>query len=157
MLIEERGAVVAIGDNSVVVEVVRTSSCQSCKAKQGCGQAVLSEWGDETKQQAKNHFNIPTDKRLNVGDEVLLGMQPDVISQVALLVYILPLVLGVAFLALALVLNLNEGIQLLGFILGISAAYAIMHKFSFIKADRITPVIMQVYCAGQDNVIVASG
>jgi sigma-E factor negative regulatory protein RseC len=156
MLIEEQGTVVALERSGVVVEVVRTSACQSCKAKQGCGQAVLSEWGSETKQQAKNHFNIPTEQVLNVGDVVKLGMQPDVISQVALLVYILPLLFGVAFLSLALFLNFNEGIQLLGFVGGIFAAYAFMHKYSFIKTARLTPKILQVYGARQGNVIASS-
>jgi sigma-E factor negative regulatory protein RseC len=155
-MIEEQGTVVAVQSKVVIVEVVRTSACQSCKAKQGCGQAVLSEWGDESKQQAKNHFAIPTEQPLKVGDSVVLGMQPDVISLVALLVYILPLMTAVGALSLGLVLGFNEAVQLLLFVFGLLSAYGVMRHFSFIQTARLTPEILRVYGARQDNVIASS-
>ncbi|MBU2865098.1 SoxR reducing system RseC family protein [Reinekea marina] len=156
MMIEEQGSVVAVKPNEVIVEVLRTSACQSCKAKQGCGQAVLSEWGDETKQQAKNHFSIPTEQSLQVGDTVTLGMHPDVVSHVAMIVYIAPLMVGFVLMFLATKLNLNEAIQLIGFVGGILASYVFLQRMSFIKTPRLTPEIVRVYGKRQPNVIASS-
>lgn len=156
MMIEEQGSIVAVQANEVIVEVLRTSACQSCKVKQGCGQAVLSEWGDETKQQAKNHFSIPTDQPLQVGDTVTLGMHPDVVSHVALLVYVVPLLVGFLLMTLAHTLLMNEAVQLVGFLVGILACYVYLQRVSYIKTQRLTPKILKVYGKRQAHVIASS-
>jgi sigma-E factor negative regulatory protein RseC len=102
-LVEESGQIIKVQPDGVIVAVVQTSACQSCKAKQGCGQAVLSEWGSPERQDAKNHFfianaRITLNRALNPGDTVRLGIREDTLSRAAVWMYLWPLL--PAFLAL---------------------------------------------------------
>lgn len=102
-VVEERGQVVDVSADGAIVAVVQTSACQSCKARQGCGQAVLSEWGSIDRQDAKNHFfidhaSIRPELSLQPGDVVRLGIPDDALSRAAVWMYLWPLL--PAFLAL---------------------------------------------------------
>ncbi|MEX2320988.1 MAG: SoxR reducing system RseC family protein, partial [Saccharospirillum sp.] len=95
-MVEERGQVINVSAEGAVVAVVQTSACQSCKARQGCGQAVLSEWGSTDRQDAKNHFfidktGIQPELALRPGDVVRLGIPEDALSRAAVWMYLWPL------------------------------------------------------------------
>lgn len=129
-MVEERGQVIDVSVTGVVVSVVQTSACHSCKARQGCGQAVLSEWGSSERQDAKNHFfidsaNTRVSRALRPGDVVRLGIPEDALSRAAIWMYLWPLTL--AFLALwaATRLSLAEPVQLLVAVLAGAVAVVI--------------------------------
>ncbi len=145
-MIKEKGTVVSVSANELIVEVLRTSACQSCKARQGCGQATLAQWGEASKQQAKNHFKIPYDKQdAHEGDVVELGIAPDTVSLIAMIVYLVPLVFGFAGIAVGAVLNLNEGLQIGLFVTGLSASYWLMSRLFSKNKVTLVPVILQLY------------
>ncbi len=117
-VVEERGQVIEVNTTGAIVAVVQTSACQSCNARQGCGQAVLSEWGSTDRQDAKNHFFIDStlnqsDQVLRPGDMVRLGIPEDALSRAAVWMYLWPLL--PAFLALwaGTRLGIPEPLQLL--------------------------------------------
>jgi len=117
-VVEESGQVIEVRPGGVVVAVVRSSACQSCKAKQGCGQAVLGEWGNVDRQNAKNHFFIDaacilSGRRLLSGDIVRLGIPEDTVSRAALWMYIWPLLPAFLMLWVGSLLAWSEPLQLL--------------------------------------------
>lgn len=155
-MIEEQGTVVKVVETGVIVEVVRTSACQSCKARQGCGQAVLAEWGDQDKQAQKNHFHIPYDQPAQVGDQVVLGMQHDAVSKVALLVYIVPLILGFMGLLLGSWLALAELVQLVIFIAVFLLAFVFISRLKVNKSPILVPKILRLSPVSKGLDVIAS-
>lgn len=155
-MVEETGTVVEIRSNSIVVEVLKTSACQSCKAKQGCGQAVLSEWGHSDKQAQKNHFDIPTTQEANVGDRVVLGLPEDAVSSAAFLVYIVPLI--VSFIALILTQRFveSEGVQLVVMTLAFGLTFLVLRAISSRNQAQFVPEILRLSTPSQGPEILAS-
>lgn len=129
-MVEERGQVIDVSASGVVVSVVQTSACQSCKARQGCGQAVLSEWGSPDRQDAKNHFlidsaNARMPRALRPGDVVRLGIPEDALSRAAVWMYLWPLLPAFLALWVATRLSLAEPVQLVVAVLAGVVAVAI--------------------------------
>lgn len=112
-MVTEEGQIVAIEAQKMIVAVLKTSACQSCQARQACGQAVLNNWRDETNQAAYNHFALPLQKGLAIGDGITLGIQEDTLTLAALWVYLLPLVTAFVALIGLNTLGASEPIQLL--------------------------------------------
>jgi sigma-E factor negative regulatory protein RseC len=155
-MVKEQGTVVSVEQEEFIVEVVRTSACKSCQARQGCGQAVLSEWGDAGKQQAKNHFRVPANGySANIGDRVELAMAPDTISRVAALVYLLPLFGGFIGLALGSFLE-NELYQLLLFVFGLLLVYGLLSRLKLERKSNLIPEIVQLYPASKGSDVIES-
>ncbi|TCS39804.1 SoxR reducing system RseC family protein [Reinekea marinisedimentorum] len=156
-MVKEQGTVVAVEQEELIVEVVRTSACKSCQARQGCGQAVLSEWGDSSKQQAKNHFRVPAgDYKASVGDRVELAMAPDTVSKVAALVYLLPLAGGFAGLFIGQWLLESELLQLLLFAAGVLLSYGLLSRLKLEKKSHLIPQIIHLYPAGKGSDVIES-
>lgn len=155
-MVYEQGVVVDVLTDAVRVEVLKTSACQSCQARKGCGQAALSGAGSAEKQGKKNHFHIPTNLDLHVGDQVQLGMAHDVVSKVALLVYIAPLL--AAFLAMYAVesLSFSELYQFVMFLLVLSGSYWAISQFNLANQPALIPEIVKVFDVGQSANLIAT-
>lgn len=145
-MIKELGTVVAVKEQDFIVSVVRTSACKSCQARQGCGQAVLSEWGDAQTQQAKNHFKVPrAGFSAALGDQVELEMHPDTVSRVAVLVYLLPLLMGLLGLLAGHLLAVHELLQLLFFIVSMALGYVFLSRLTLTNSHQLVPQIIRTY------------
>ncbi len=155
-MIKENGTVVAVHKNEIVVEVLKTAACQSCKARQGCGQAVLAEWGNEAHQAQKNHFRIPYQQPVQIGDTAELGMSEDTVTKVALLVYLVPLVCGFVGLLLSSFLTGNEWIQLVFLALFSGVCFVIMGRLNVGNSTALIPQILRTYSSGQGRAVIAS-
>jgi sigma-E factor negative regulatory protein RseC len=155
-MIEETGTVVGVEHDGLIVEVLRTSACQSCQARNGCGQAVLAEWGESERQQKKNHFKVPYDGTAAVGNRIDLGMEPDAVSIVALLVYIVPLIFGFAGLFLAQTLNFSEGLQLVVLIVCFALSFFYISRLKINKSPILVPKILRLYSSSKISDVIAS-
>lgn len=155
-MVREEGTVVSVADGQVIVAVVQTSACDSCRAKQGCGQAVLSDWGDADRQAAKNHFAIPCTDALSPGDRVTLGIEEDTLSRAAFWMYLWPLLCAFALLLSSSALGWSEPVQLLAAATGGGLAFVVTrHRFR--RADRgWTPTILAVD-RGPSDLITRAG
>lgn len=148
-MVEERGQVIDVNADGVVVSVVQTSACQSCKARQGCGQAVLSEWGSTDRQDAKNHFLIDSahtrvSRALRPGDVVRLGIPEDALSRAAVWMYLWPLLAAFLALWVATRLSLAEPVQLLVAVLAGSVAVGITRWRFAHPGDHTQPRILSI-------------
>ncbi|WP_320824571.1 SoxR reducing system RseC family protein [Reinekea sp.] len=155
-MIIEQGTVVAVNGNWLVVEVLRTSACGACSARQGCGQAIMSEWGDAQTQQQKNHFSVPAARGAEVGARVDLGMTPDTLSLVAILVYLVPLLNAFLGLTLAVWLGFSEPIQLFFLAASLGLSYLVLGRVQFDQYTRLVPQIIGVSALRKSPDIIVS-
>jgi sigma-E factor negative regulatory protein RseC len=91
-VITETGKVVALKGDRVWVQTIRTSACQSCAARNGCGQKVLAA----ASGGRANQILVTNSVDARVGDEVTIGIDEQALLGASLLVYALPLILMVA-------------------------------------------------------------
>ncbi len=142
-MIEEKGRIVAIESKPGVVwvETIRQSACESCAARNGCGQSVLAKLG----QQHKNHVRALCDRKVAVGDEVVIGIPEDIVLKGSLVAYLMPLVITLVAAVTADTLGAPEPFiglaSLVGLVLGFVAVRFHFHR---IKNDpRYQPVVLQ--------------
>lgn len=87
-MIEEQGQVVACEADAVWVETIRRSTCGSCSARAGCGQALLQKIGPGRR---RGRIRVLCSEPLRVGEQVLIGVPEQAVLRGSLLVYLLPL------------------------------------------------------------------
>lgn len=87
-MIEEQGRVLSVEDGAVWVETVRRSTCGSCKARAGCGHAVLQRLGSGARQ---GFIRVVSDREYSVGDEIVIGIPEDAVVRGSLWLYAVPL------------------------------------------------------------------
>ena len=100
-MIEEQAIVVDVDAEQFTVQTQRKSACNSCAANKGCGTAVLS------KTMGKKHAIVSINKRavdepsLAPGDQVIIGINENMLMSGSTLAYILPLAMMMGFSLLA--------------------------------------------------------
>ncbi|MGC8121643.1 SoxR reducing system RseC family protein [Marinobacter sp. VGCF2001] len=90
-MITETGSVIAVTGAQAWVQTIRTSACQSCSARAGCGQRVLAAASGGRANQVLVENSIGA----QVGDEVVIGLDEQSLLSASLVVYGLPLLLMV--------------------------------------------------------------
>lgn len=88
-MIEEQGRVLSTEPGAVWVETVRRSTCGSCQARAGCGQALLSKLGSGSRQ---GFVRVLSDREHDVGDEVIIGIPEQAVVLGSAWVYLVPLI-----------------------------------------------------------------
>ncbi|PTY38922.1 hypothetical protein BGP77_09195 [Saccharospirillum sp. MSK14-1] len=144
-MVEENGTVIHSDADRLIVAVVQSSACQSCRARQGCGQAVLSGLGDAETQLAKNHFELTPHTDIQAGDQVRLGIAEDSLSLAAAWMYLWPLLAAFIGLFGGASLSVSEGWQLMFAVLGGSAAVAVTRMRFKRPQQRWEPQILAVH------------
>jgi len=91
-MIEEQAFIIALSENSAVVEIKSSSSCNSCDAQSSCGTSSLSELFGKRPSQ----FNLSLDScdaqnQLKVGDAIMIGLDDLSYLKASLLIYLLPI------------------------------------------------------------------
>lgn len=141
-MIEESGRIVAVEEGAVWVESIRRAACDTCSAKNGCGQSALAKLG----QQHKNHVRALSPLDLSVGDEVVIGVPEDVVMKGTLVAYMMPLI----FMLVAAVAadSVNAGdlwVTLAGLIgLGIGFGMVRLHFLKIRTDKRYQPVVLRM-------------
>jgi len=143
-LIVEQGVVKSITDDGAWVETLRQSTCQSCKARAGCGQRMLSELGQETALV----FAVYTSAKpplLSVGQEVSIGIPREVVALGSLSLYLIPVISLLLGAALFDYVTQSDVWSAIGALIGLSASGLLLFKLA--KKHRcdpkITPVILE--------------
>ncbi len=86
-MLEEQAIVVDVSVEEVWVETCRQTACQSCSAKSSCGHSLLSKISGGKTQR----LQVKTNQKLQVGDQVVLGLGEGAFIRGSALVYLLPL------------------------------------------------------------------
>ena len=99
-MIEERAQVIAIDKDSVWVEAKRESACSRCAAGKGCGTAVFQKlFGNKRSVLPVVNANETDPISVNVGDEVVIGVEENAIVKNSFTVYAAPIVTIILFAA----------------------------------------------------------
>ncbi|MCI0508368.1 MAG: SoxR reducing system RseC family protein [Gammaproteobacteria bacterium] len=92
-MLEEHATVVSVDEDGIWVEVQRRSVCGQCAANKGCGSAVLQK----VLGNKRNIFRVSGDFPVNVGDEVIIGVNENALVKGSLLVYAVPVLYMIVF------------------------------------------------------------
>ncbi|MCJ8311875.1 MAG: SoxR reducing system RseC family protein [Saccharospirillaceae bacterium] len=129
-MIVENAWVQSINNNQITLQTIRSSSCQSCKAKSGCGQALLSKVSDDNYQEQKNNITIFSEENVSIGEEVELILPENSLVKAALIMYLTPLF---AMFSLALIvssLGFNDVVTSLSAILGLGFGFLLIKSIN---------------------------
>ncbi|ADZ90149.1 SoxR reducing system RseC family protein [Marinomonas mediterranea] len=86
-MIEENGTVLAVDDGFAEVETIRTSSCETCRARHGCGHHTIAKVTNSNRMQMKAIAPMP----VKVGQKVVVGIPEDTLLQASMWMYAIPL------------------------------------------------------------------
>lgn len=91
-MIEETVQILDIEKDSLWVEGVQRSACQSCSAQSGCGQSLLAKF---TLRPVRLQISLDgrDPQAFHVGQSVTIGIADHVVVRGSLLIYLLPLVM----------------------------------------------------------------
>lgn len=145
-MIEETGKVISLDSGKVWVEIVRQSACNSCAAQKGCGHSVL----DKIYEGRRHQVMASTDIKLEVGDEVILGVSENIVFKGSFMLYLVPLLstLGGMWLAgmLTTVVNFHQDVlSALGAGVGIGVGAWFIRRHSNSNKDNANylPTVMR--------------
>jgi len=133
-----------VAEDGAWIETLRQSTCQSCKARAGCGQRILGELGQET-ALVFAVFNSANPPLLRVGQEVSIGIPREVVALGSLSLYLIPILSLLIGAAIFDYLTQSDVWAALGALVGLSASAVLL--FQLAKRHRcdpkITPVILE--------------
>jgi len=141
-MIEETGKIVALDGEYVWVETIREAACDTCSSKSGCGQSLL----EKTSLGKKHQIKALSTLNVEVGDEVVVGIEEPVILLSAVITYLLPLLCLFAFVFISVALwgggDLVVGISgFTGLVAGFSLVRLFGHVHRFNK--HYQPIILR--------------
>lgn len=144
----ETATVVSVNSDSLIVETVQKSTCDSCRAASGCGQAVLSTIVNRSTQirVLLGHFNP---KRVKAGQRVTIGIPANLLVAGALSVYLVPLVcalIGAKMGSYGDTLAGTDVVSVLGGFVGlISGGWLVRVMQNRVGTDKVkTPVLVNI-------------
>jgi sigma-E factor negative regulatory protein RseC len=142
-MLKEQGIIVAIESDAVWVETIQQSTCNTCVAKKGCGQRLLSKTGvGSAKLRVLVSHNDPTCYKIN--DQVTLAIPEDVVVNGSLFVYLLPLCTMIVFSGFAHTLLNSEIASVLSGISGFFLGGLLIRYHSVLSKHnpRLQPVLL---------------
>lgn len=104
-MIEEHGRILSVEPGAVWVETVRRSTCGSCQARAGCGQALLHKVALRSRQ---GFVRVLTNRSHRIGEEVIIGIPERAVVTGSTWVYLVPLAGLFLFALVAQALSLAE-------------------------------------------------
>ena len=121
-MIEETATVVAATPEHIWVEARARSACSSCGTQDGCATSSVSKLFGMRRQQLR----LPNQFASSVGEQVIIGVEDQVMVTASLAAYILPVLLMLGAAIIADVQGMSDrqqaGIALLGLLLGLLGA-----------------------------------
>jgi sigma-E factor negative regulatory protein RseC len=128
-MLEETGTVVAIEPDALWVETIQQSTCDSCVARKGCGQRVLSKLvGSPSRIRVLLDGRCPG--RYSLNQTVNIGIPESVVVYGSLGVYLLPLVAMLAATVMADMAGAGEGATLFAAAIGLISGGGLVRLMS---------------------------
>ena len=140
-MITEQAIVTRRDGNRVEIELERGSACGHCELNQGCGTGAIGRLlGRRSKPLV-----IETERDLNPGDRLQLGLPEAALVRASLITYGLPLLAMVVTGLLAAALGLSEGWITLTAIAGFAIGFKLAARLTrALEAYSITPYILEI-------------
>ena len=140
-MITEQAIVTRRDGNRVEIEIERGSACGHCELNQGCGTGAIGRLlGNRGKPLV-----IETERDLNPGDRLQLGLPETALVRASLVTYGLPLLAMFAAGLAAAALGLSEGWLTLASIAGFAIGFKLAARLArSLEAYTLNPYIMQI-------------
>lgn len=140
-MITETGRVVAVTGDRVWVRTIRASACESCSARQGCGQRALAG----VSGGRANQVLVTNDLGAGVGDEVTVAIEESALLGASLLVYALPLVLMVVGTVFGHQLSgESDAVAMFGAAVGMAVGFLVARRVGSSPSRRYEPRLVKV-------------
>lgn len=147
-MITETGKVVGLKGDGVWVQTIRTSACQSCAARNGCGQKVLAA----ASAGRANQILVANSVNARVGDEVTIGIDERALLGASILVYAVPLILMVLASILGHQLSGgSDGVAMLAAVAGLALGFFAGRKLQFAAGGECEPRLVRVNRIASEN------
>jgi len=129
VMLEETGTVIALEGAYAVIETQPRSACGHCNVGDSCGTSVLAGLFSKRRNKVRliNHL------QLNKGDTAVIGINESVLLSTAVLAYMLPLILMIAFAVSASAMGAADEINFLFSMMGLFVGMQITNR---IMGDR---------------------
>lgn len=151
-MITEQGTVTEVWEGGARVATIKRSTCGSCAARSGCGQNLLHRVLGLKSDIA---VTVPEDLsgRLNKGSEVEIGIAENAILIASLLTYGLPIIILVAFVALA--EHWAPQLSILAAISGLASGYLLSKRLlcRFWLPSQFIPVVTRLVPSSPGNAV----
>lgn len=131
-MIEESGTVLAIKDGIAQVETIRTSSCNSCRARHACGHRAIAKVSNSNRML----MQVAAPDSLQVGQHVTVGIPEDTLLQASMWMYLVPLLGLVAGAALPSLVTEQTLVSVVGAIGGFAGGLWAAKRKSSMEADN---------------------
>lgn len=136
-MIYETGRVVALESDSLWVETIRSSTCNSCSAQKGCGHGILNKVANARRNYVRALLVDQSADDYHIDDEVEISIPEQVLVSGALLVYLMPLL---SMLAGALLLSqwfASDFVQFIGAVAGFCLGLLFVRVHAFYHRDNV--------------------
>ena len=147
-MLTETGRIVAIQEDGVWVETIRSSTCGACSLQKGCGHGLLSRIGEGRRGYIKVLPGTLALSDCAVNDRVRISIPEEVILRGSAVVYMVPL------LSMLLGAGLSAGLwpdgadlgAMLGALLGLGAGLALVrwHAWRHRYDSSLQPTLLEV-------------
>ena len=136
-MLEATGQVIAVEGDYAVIETEQRSACSSCGSGDSCGTSVLSGLFSKRRNRIRllNHLNLAQ------GDMAVIGINESVLLTTAVMAYMLPLILMIAFSLLSHWMGFGDGISfvssLSGLFVGMQVTNSIMDNKDYEQREIV--------------------
>ena len=113
-MIEEIATVIGVEADGVWVKTQAKTTCGACQQQDSCTSGVVAK----ALTPKEPRLFIPTAVAVLPGQQVRIGLHETALTQAALRVYLVPIVAFMLAMGLLVQIGANEGVQLLGGLLG---------------------------------------
>ncbi len=140
-MIQESGEVIAVVGGDIWVQTIRQSVCQSCSARHGCGQKVLS---GATSGRA-NQVRVANTLGARVGDTVIVEIDEALLLRASVLVYGVPLLFTVVAAVVAQSwIAASDGVAITGAVAGMGFGFWLSRWVQKHHAHQYQPRLAKV-------------
>lgn len=129
-MITENAVVERIEGEDIWVQTQRQSTCGSCAAQKGCGTATIGKVVGLRSTKIRLLGEEAAKTGVNVGDQVLVGLQENAMLRGAFMVYAVPLLLLIFFSAIASISGYPEPIVIAAAALGLLLGGSILRVYT---------------------------
>jgi sigma-E factor negative regulatory protein RseC len=135
-VITETGRVVAVEADSLWVETIRRSTCNSCSAQKACGHGLMNKMDSGRQHHVRALLDGQSADDFNLDDEVEISITEQVLVVGALVVYMLPLLLMLAGAIITAQFLTGDVAAFAGSVVGLSVGLAIVRYHSYCTRNQ---------------------
>lgn len=130
-MITETGRVVAVEADSLWIETIRRSTCNSCSAQKACGHGLMNKMDSGRQHHVRALLDGLSADDFKLDDEVEISIPEQVLVVGAMVVYMLPLLLMLAGAIITAQFLAGDVAAFVGSVVGLSLGLGLVRYHSY--------------------------